>query len=100
MKKLNLQKLLDMKDITMTEFSDMVGIKRQSLYYLLEDMRRTEKHMNLFAEKLNMNPNLLFEFVEEVPKSTLKYDNKEYKIFKPEDINLLIDDILADIDFN
>ena len=58
MKKLNLQKLLDLKDISMTEFSNMVGIKRQSLYYVLENMKRTEKYMNLFAEKLNINPEI------------------------------------------
>lgn len=100
MKKLNLQKLLDEKDITMSEFANIVGIKRQSLYYILEDMRRTEQHMNLFAEKLNINPDILNDFVEEEPKTTLRYEDKKYKIFKPEDINLLIDDILADIDFN
>lgn len=100
MKKLNLQKLLDLKDISMTEFSNMVGIKRQSLYYVLENMKRTEKYMNLFAEKLNINPDILNEFIENEPITTLTYEEKRYPIFKPEDVNLLIEDILADIDFN
>ena len=100
MKKLNLQKLLDEKDITMSEFANIVGIKRQSLYYILENMKRTEKYINLFAEKLNVNPIILNEFIEEEPKSTLTYEDKQYKIYKPDDINALIDDILADIDFN
>ena len=99
MKKLNLQKLLDLKDISMTEFSNMVGIKRQSLYYVLENMKRTEKYMNLFAEKLNINPDILNEFIENEPITTLTYEEKRYPIFKPEDVNLLIEDILADIDF-
>lgn len=99
MKKLNLQRLLDEKDISMTEFSNMIGIKRQSLYYLLEDMRRTEKYMNLIAEKLNINPEILYEFVEEEPKQVITYEDKDYKIFTPNDLNKLMDDILADIDF-
>lgn len=99
MRKLNLQKLLDRKDISMTEFSKMVNIKRQSLYYILEKMSRTDKYMMLFAEKLNINPEILYEFVEEEPKTTLRYEDKKYPIFKPGDINALIEDILADIDF-
>lgn len=99
MKRLNLQKLLDKKDISMTEFSKMVDIKRQSLYYILENMTRTEKYVMLFAEKLNVNPDILYEFVEEEPKTTLRYEDKKYPIFKPDDINMLITDILADIDF-
>ncbi|MDD3123267.1 MAG: hypothetical protein PHC62_07145 [Candidatus Izemoplasmatales bacterium] len=100
MKKLNLQKLLDLKDISMTEFSSMVGIKRQSLYYILENMKRTEKYLDLFAEKLNINPDILNEFVENEPITTLTYEEKRYPIFKPEDVNLLIEDILADINFD
>ena len=99
MKKLNLQKLLDQKDISMTEFSGMVGIKRQSIYYVLENMKRTEKYLPLFAEKLDINPEILYEFVEEEPKTTLTYEDKKYPIFKPDDINALVVDILADIDF-
>lgn len=100
MRKLNLQKLLDKKDISMTEFSKLVNIKRQSLYYILEDMKRTNKYMNLFAEKLNINPDILYEYVENEPVTTLTYEEKRYPIFKPDDINALIDDILADIDFD
>ena len=99
MKKLNLQKLLDLKDISMTEFSNLIGIKRQSVYYILEDMKRTEKYFNLFAEKLNINPEILYEFVEEEPREIITYDDKKYKIFTPSDLNALMDDILADIDF-
>lgn len=100
MKKLNLQKLLDKKDISMTEFSSMVNIKRQSLYYILENMTRTDKYMMLFAEKLDINPEILYEFVEEEPKTTLRYEDKKYPIYKPDDINMLITDILADINFD
>jgi predicted DNA-binding protein YlxM (UPF0122 family) len=99
MKKLNLQRLLDAKDISMTEFSNMIGIKRQSVYYFLEDMRRTQKYMNLIAEKLDINSELLYEYVEEEPREIITYDDKKYKIFTPSDLNALMDDILADIDF-
>lgn len=100
MKKLNLQELLDKKDISMTEFSKLVGIKRQSLYYILEDMRRTEKYMNLFAEVLNINPDILDEFVQEEPKIVLRYEDKRYKIFTKEDLKELLDDISSDINFD
>lgn len=93
MRKLNLQKLLDMKDISMTEFSDRIGMNKQSLNFILEDMRSTEKYMNLFAEKLDVNPDLLYEFVEVEPACK----GKIYKIFTIKDMNKLMDDILSDI---
>jgi predicted DNA-binding protein YlxM (UPF0122 family) len=99
MKKLNLQKLLDQKDISMTEFSRMIGIKRQSLYYILEDVSRTEKYFPRIAETLNINLNILSNYIESVPKTTLTYEDKKYPIYEPTDINALVDDILADIDF-
>jgi len=94
MRKLNLQKLLDMKDISMTEFSDRIGMNKQSLNFILEDMRSTEKYMNLFAEKLDINPDLLNEFIE---NQTI-YNDEKHKIFTVKDMNKLMDDILTDID--